>query len=184
MIDTLALMCDHPGCTRRNLAYGSPRSGRAKKVRRRALKEGWTRTDVGQDLCPGHSAGQATGPPERRGVPGHQGEPFSDVDAEIDPTFELGIETAGEARLQGLEQGLSDPVVVMARIDEDGREKIDVRIGERDGLAEWLAGSHPEAAACLKEGTTPELPMTIVVEHRGVIKIADLPHPWSPVEQG
>jgi hypothetical protein len=114
-------------------------------------------------------------PPEPGNKPGPGAKPGPDIDAEFDRTLDLGLETAGEAWLDAIARGSRDPVVVMARIEEDGREKIDVRVGERGSLAEYLAGSYPEAAGRLREGGAPGLPMTVVVEYGGIIKIVNPP---------
>jgi hypothetical protein len=66
MIRARALVCDHPGCDRRILGYGGPRAKRARTLRRRALGEGWTRTENGTDLCPDHRIASPTDTGEGR----------------------------------------------------------------------------------------------------------------------
>jgi hypothetical protein len=55
MIRAMALVCDVPGCKSRILGTVSPRSYRAKWLRRKALEQGWTRTERRGDLCPDHT---------------------------------------------------------------------------------------------------------------------------------
>ena len=105
------------------------------------------------------------------------GGPHTDIDREFDRIFDAGIATAQEAWIDAIGRGFRDPVAILVWIDESSKQQIDVRVGERQSLAEYIAETYPEAAECLRRGSDPGCPMTIVAEYRGVVKIADRPDP-------
>jgi hypothetical protein len=121
--------------------------------------------------------GRTSGEPDTSVLHPEQRPDAGDDDAEMARTFHIGLETAGEAWIEAFRLGLSDPVIAMMRIEEDGREKVDVRYGERRTMIECLSETHPEAAARLRAGPKPGRPMTVVVDHHGVIRIVNLADP-------
>ena len=106
-----------------------------------------------------------------------------DVEAKTERTFQAGLEMAQDEWCSALQEGMSDPVVLLSRIDSEDGTQIEVSCAERTEAIQWLETFSGEAAKELRRRNTPGLPMSVLVEFGGAISIFDSVDPRVPVEQ-